>query len=80
MAPTTAHRHEERSGRKNAPSLQIPISLCTGIAGNSTVLLHFCLRRTDTISAAHCTVSSRLQYGCSKSLGADQSPEFAPYE
>ena len=41
MAPTTAHRHEESSGRKNAPSLQIPISLCTGIAGNSTVLRHF---------------------------------------
>jgi len=80
MAPTTALRHEESSGRRNAPGLEIPISLCTGIAGNSTVLRHFCLHRTDTMSAAHCNVSSRVQYGCSKSLGADQSPEFAPYE
>ena len=37
MAPTTAHRHEESSGRKNAPSLQIPTSLCTGMSGSTTV-------------------------------------------
>src|SRR5919112_4257109 len=50
------------------------ITLRTGMSGNSAVLQHFCLRRTDPMSAAYRTVLSRLQYGCSPSIRATLGP------